>query len=130
MATRELPEFTAYCLELLQGIGPGLARRMFGGWGISVDGLTFAIIADQGDGERLWLKTDEDTLPAFRDAGCPRFVYQAKGKDMSLHYHAAPEEAMESPALMLPWARLAWEAALRAQARPASKRNTPRKSSK
>lgn len=129
MTTRELPEFTAYCLELLQGIGPGLARRMFGGWGISVDGLTFAIIADLGGGERLWLKTNDDTLPVFRGAGCPRFTYQAKGKDMSLHYHAAPEEAMESPALMLPWARLAWEAALRAQARPANKRRTTRKSS-
>ena len=30
-----------------------MARRMFGGWGISTDGLTLAIIADLGAGEAL-----------------------------------------------------------------------------
>jgi DNA transformation protein len=121
--TRPLPAFTAHCLDLLASVGPGVARRMFGGWGISVDGITFAIIADLGDGERLWLKTDEHTLARFQAEGCPRFVYQAKGRDMALHYHAAPEAAMESPALMRDWALLAWQTALAAQARPQTKKN-------
>lgn len=120
--TRPLPAFTAHCLDLLASVGPGVARRMFGGWGISVDGITFAIIADLGDGERLWLKTDEHTLARFQAEGCPRFVYQAKGRDMALHYHAAPEAAMESPALMRDWSLLAWQTALAAQARPPTKK--------
>lgn len=120
--TRPLPEFTAHCLDLLASVGPGVAKRMFGGWGISVDGITFAIIADLGSGERLWLKTDETSLPHFAAERCPRFVYQAKGRDMALHYHAAPEAAMESPALMRDWAQLAWQAALRAQARPVARK--------
>jgi len=120
--SRTLPEFTSHCLDLLASIGPGVAKRMFGGWGISVDGITFAIIADLGDGERLWLKTDEHTLARFQAEACPRFVFQAKGRDMALHYHAAPEAAMESPALMRDWAQLAWQTALRAQARAQSKK--------
>ena len=120
--TRPLPEFTAHCLDLLASVGPVVAKRMFGGWGISVDGITFAIIADLGSGERLWLKTDDQTLARFQAEGCPRFVYQAKGRDMSMHYHAAPEAAMESPALMRDWALLAWQTALRAPTRTTPKK--------
>ena len=80
---RPLPEFTAHCLDLLASVGPCQAKRMFGGWGISVDGITFAIIADLGSGERLWLKTDDHTLPRFQAEGCPRFVYQAKGRNVA-----------------------------------------------
>ena len=45
-------QFADYCCELLSTQGPCVAKRMFGGWGISVDGLTFAIIADLGGGVR------------------------------------------------------------------------------
>ena len=34
---------------------------MFGGFGISTDGLTFALVADLGSGETLWLKADDET---------------------------------------------------------------------
>lgn len=126
MSPAQPPEFTAHCLDLLAGLGPCAARRMFGGWGISLDGITFALIADLGDGERLWLKTDDDSMARFLAEGCPRFLYPSRGRVMRMHYHAAPEAAMESPALMLDWARLAWQAALRAQARsPAKKKRRP-----
>ena len=110
------PEFVQHCLDLLASAGPCVAKRMFGGWGISTGGLTLAIIADLGDGERLWLKADATTLPSFEAAGCTPFVYTAKGKPMTLNYRAAPEDAMESPALMRHWATLALDAAVRAHA--------------
>ena len=109
-------EFVQHCLDLLASVGPCVAKRMFGGWGISTGGLTLAIIADLGDGERLWLKADATTLPTFDTAGCPPFVYTAKGKPVTVNYRAAPEDAMESPALMRPWATLALDAAVRAHA--------------
>ena len=34
---------------------------------------------------------------------------------MRLHYHTPPEDALESPALMAPWARLALGAAVAAR---------------
>jgi len=118
----ELPEFVAHCLDLLSGVGASTAKRMFGGWGISHDGLTFAIIADLGAGERLYLKTDAQTRIRFETEGCAQFVYDAKGKPMAIGYHTAPPDAMESPALMLPWARMAWATAVAAQAGSGSKR--------
>ncbi len=124
-------EFVEYCCDLLGSVGPCVARRMFGAWGISTEGLTLAILADLGSGEKLWLKADATSQVRFEAAGCERFVYQAKGKPMSMNYYSAPEEAMESPQLMAPWARLALEAALKTQqAKPAKKLATKPKARK
>lgn len=111
--------FIEHVRELLGGLGPIAARRMFGGWGLSVDGMNIGIVA----WDTLYLKTNTDTEAQWLAAGARPFVYEAQGKPMSLHYHTAPEDAMESPALMLPWARLALQAALAARVpRPAKKK--------
>lgn len=103
--------FALHTCELLSGVGPCVARRMFGGWGISTDGMNIAIIA----WDTLFLKTNIDTEPRWLAAGGRPFVYEAKGKPMKLNYFTPPDEALESPALMLPWARLALEAAVAAR---------------
>lgn len=105
--------FASYCAELLSGLGAVRVKRMFGGHGIYVDDVFIAIVV----GETLYLKADAQTLPRFEAEGCAPFTYAAKGKrQVSLGYRAAPAEAMDSPALMRPWARLALDAALRARA--------------
>lgn len=110
-----------HCLELMSPLGTVRARRMFGGHGLYLDDLFVAIIAF----DRLYLKADESTRERFAGAGCEPFVYDSKGKPVSLGYWTVPAEAMESPQLMQPWARLAMEAALRARAaRPSA---APRK---
>jgi DNA transformation protein len=119
-------DFANYCCELLSGVGPCTAKRMFGGFGISTGGLTFALVADLGSGEILWLKADDSTRGLFEAQGCGRFTYDMTRNGVrsahSLGYYSAPEEAMESEALMRPWARLALECALRARAaKPAQK---------
>lgn len=114
--TTTQPEFVAHCLDLLASTGPCVAKRMFGGWGISTGGLTLAIIANLGDGERLWLKADATTRATFEAQGCARFTYLVKGQPKSMDYYAAPEDAVESAALMRPWGQLALDAAVRAQA--------------
>ncbi|MBX3656067.1 MAG: TfoX/Sxy family protein [Ramlibacter sp.] len=110
------PDFADYCCELLSSVGRCERKRMFGGYGISTDGLNIAIVADLGAGERLWLKANEETRGLYEAAGCERFTYQAKGVARSVNYYAAPDEAMESPQLMAPWARQALACALKAQA--------------
>lgn len=114
-------DFPAYCEELLAHTGRVQRRRMFGGHGLYVDGLFVAIIAF----ERLYLKADADTAPRFQAAGAEPFVYSARGRTVQVNYWTAPAEAMESPAAMLPWLRLAQQAARRAQAAPAAKRAAP-----
>jgi len=111
----------ALCLELLAPLGRPRSRRMFGGHGIYVDELFIALIADEG----LYLKADALAQPAFVAAGCQPFSFQmAGGRQAVMAYWSAPSDALESPALMLPWARLAINSALRAAAakRPAKPR--------
>jgi DNA transformation protein len=89
-------EFAQYCCELLSTAGPCVARRMFGGYGISTDGLTIAILVDFGRGEELRLIASPETTSQFEAAGCERFTYLAKGKAKSMSYYSAPDAALES----------------------------------
>ena len=125
MATISSPkdEFARYCVELLGSLGPTRSRRMFGGHGFYVDDVFIALIFE----ERLYLKADDATRARFEQAGCQPFVYEGgDGKSVSMSYYTAPDDAMESPALMRPWARLAMEAGLRAAAAKARKPVKPR----
>jgi DNA transformation protein len=107
------PPFVAHVLELLAPLGAVRARRMFGGHGLYVDALFIALIAD----DRLYLKADATVQPAFERAGCTPFAYSRSDRSaVTLGYWSAPDEALDSPQGMAPWARLALAAALRAQA--------------
>ncbi|PTT88923.1 competence protein TfoX [Pelomonas sp. HMWF004] len=103
--------FSELCVELLSPLGPVRSRAMFGGRGFYVDGLFMALIA----GGQFYLKADDTTRERFVAAGCQPFSYATQdGQRMVMSYYSPPEEALESPPLMQPWARLAFEAALRA----------------
>jgi DNA transformation protein len=124
MAIRPITDpFVQHACELLSCLGPVKAIRMFGGYGLSVDGMNVAIIA----WDTLFLKTNAQTEPQWLAAGCEPFVYEAKGKSMQLNYRTPPDEALESPALMAHWARLALEAAVAAR-KPAPRKTTAKRS--
>mgnify|MGYP001610970651 CR=1 FL=1 len=92
-------------------LGQVSARKMFGGHGLYCDGVFFGIVMDG----TLYLKTDDQNRAEFEQAECEIFSYSRKGKRATLNFYRAPEEAMDSPHLMLPWARSALSAALRAR---------------
>ena len=111
--------FVAHCLELLSALGPARARRMFGGHGLYIDQLFVALIAN----DMLYLKADAAARPMFERAGCRHFSYTSAGVSRTvMAWWSAPDDAMESPEQMLPWARLAMASALRAAT---TKRPTP-----
>lgn len=119
-------DFADFCCELMSTLGRVQAKRMFGGWGLSVEGLTVAILTDLGDGDTLWLKADAETLARFEAAGCKRFSYpMRRGSEtrvQSMNYYSAPQDAMDSADAMGPWARLALQAAVAARAaKPAAR---------
>ena len=114
-------EFVDHCLELLGRLGPCRARRMFGGHGIYAGDVFIAIVAN----EQLFLKVDAQSQPAFEAAGCQPFIYDAKGKPMTMAYWTAPDEAMDSAELMSTWGRHAVDAALRARAASTRKTTPP-----
>jgi DNA transformation protein len=117
------PVFVTHVVETLRDFGPVEAKSMFGGWGLYHQGLFFALIA----ADSLYLKTDAENRAEFDARGLQPFVYEMKDGDrIVMHYLQAPEEALESPAAMVPWARSAYGAALRAAAHKPAKRKAPK----
>ncbi|GAB2876430.1 TfoX/Sxy family protein [Uliginosibacterium flavum] len=104
-------DYIAYLTELFAPLGRIRSKRMFGGAGLYCDELFFAIVID----DVLYLKVDEHNRAQFEAEGLEPFRYEAKGKLAQMNYYRAPDEALDSPALMHPWARSALAAALRAK---------------
>ncbi len=103
-------EFVEYLLELLEPFGYVKARAMFGGFGIYRHDLMFGLVAN----DTLYLKVDERSRPEFESKGLSPFVYKMKGKEFSMSYYKAPDEALEDPVEMAQWAQKAHDAAVRA----------------
>jgi len=105
------PEFADHLRELFAPLGAIQIKRMFGGAGIYAEGIMFALLAD----DVLYLKSDVENRALFEAEQLEAFSYMAKGnRRVSTSYFRAPDEAMESAQLMLPWARSGLGAALRA----------------
>jgi DNA transformation protein len=120
--------FVSHCLELLAPLGRTSSRRMFGGHALYIDGLCMALIIQ----DTLYLKVDDSSRPLAERAGCRPFTYDTKtGERHALGYYTAPEEAMESPAEMTPWARRALAAAVAARSKaPGSKKASAKTAAK
>jgi DNA transformation protein and related proteins len=119
-----IPDFTTYCCELLNAAGRVSPRRMFGGFGLSVEAMNMALIIS----DALYLKVDTESRAQFERAGCVPFSYDKKNGTVGvMSYFTAPEEAMESPAEMAHWARLAMAAARRAATAKPAKKAAPKK---
>ena len=108
-------EFIEHVVGTLARFGAVEVRRMFGGWGFYHRGTFFALASD----DTLYLKTDDENRGRFDERGLPPFSFMKRGERIETHYRQAPEEALESPDEMADWARSAYGAALRAQARKA-----------
>jgi DNA transformation protein len=108
MASRE---FADYVVDLLHPLGAVRAKRMFGGFGLYLDGRMFALIAD----DTLYVKADAGNLAAFAARAMPPFVYARQGKAVTIAYHAVSAEALDDPDELLALARLGFAAALRAR---------------
>ena len=110
------PDFIAHVLELMRPSGRASARAMFGGHGMYVDGLIVGIVVE----DVLYLKTDDETRPAYARRELTPFSYTTKeGRAHAMSYHRAPDEAVEGLEAMREWLRPAIGAALRnAQKKP------------
>ncbi|MCB1915160.1 MAG: TfoX/Sxy family protein [Rhodocyclaceae bacterium] len=110
MCPAPAPEIVAHALELFAPLGHIRTKRMFGGHGFYCDGLFFALVA----WNTLYLKADEQSQAAFQQAGCRIFRSErTDGRTFSMGYWSAPDESLDSPQAMQPWARMAIECALR-----------------
>lgn len=110
--------FVEHAVELLSSLGPVGARAMFGGHLLTSRGLSVGLVDD----DRLYLKVDDATRAEFQAAGSEPFVYESRDGPMTMNgYWSLPEEAVDDPDTAAKWARLAGEAAARADAEKRAK---------
>ncbi len=111
MSHRVESEFVHFVVEGLQPLGPVIAKRMFGGHGIFLHDLMFALVA----WDTLYFKVDDVNRPAFEERGLEPFSYSdQRGRPVKMSYFEAPAEGLDNPALLQAWGKEAYAAALRA----------------
>lgn len=108
--SKQEKEFVDYLVDLMQSIGPVTAKRMFGGYGIFLNGLMFGLVADS----TLYFKAGKELEHELTARGSEAFRYSKKGKEFTISYYQAPEEALENYDDMELWASKAYNAALQA----------------
>jgi len=100
-----------FLIDLFAGFGPVAIRRMFSGFGISADGINFALALRSG----LYLRADEASFGKFEAAGSKPFSYETRARTMTVRsYWQGPAHLFDDSDEFAIWARDALAAAQRA----------------
>ena len=102
-----------FLIDLFSNFGPVTIRRIFSGYGISADGINFALALRAG----LYFRADEATIPQFEAEGSKPFQYQQRktGKVVTVNsYWELPARLFDDSEELGGWARAALAAAQRA----------------
>lgn len=113
--------FVDHLADVMADFGGIGFRPMFGGHGVYRGGIMIGLVAY----ETLYLKADEASVPLFAAEGLGPFVYEGKGKPVSMSYWRCPERCLDDPDEMRLWLDRAEAAARRAATAKAEK--PPRK---
>ncbi len=92
--------------ELFHDLGPLGVRKMFGGAGLYRDGTIFCLIAF----EEIFLKASGAFAKEMAALGSTPFVYEGKGKPVTMSYWRLPDSALDDPDEAAALARRALEA--------------------
>jgi DNA transformation protein and related proteins len=115
-----------FLTDLFADFGPVTIRPMFSGFGISVDGVNFALALRAG----LYFRADEETIPQFEAEGSKPFQYQTRAKTVIVNsYWQLPARLFDDTEELSRWARAALGAAQRAalKKRPRAKKAQAKK---
>ena len=115
-----------FLIDLFSDFGPVTIRKMFSGFGISADGVNFAMSLRAG----LYFRADEQTIPQFEAEGSKPFSYQTSTKTVTVNsYWQLPARLFDDSEDLAEWARAALGAAQRAalKKRPKAKKTAAKK---
>src|SRR5690349_21624061 len=100
-----------FLIDLFADFGPVTIRRMFSGYGISADGINFALALRAG----LYFRADETTIPQYVAEGSKPFQYQTRAKTVTVNsYWQLPARLFDDTEDLGVWASAALAAAQRA----------------
>jgi len=117
----------AFAVDLLSGMGPVEARRMFGGAGLYADGVMFGLIDD----DVIYLKVDEALKADLAGAGARSWIYTERkgpkaGIPQETSYWSLPESALDDPEEACAWGRRSLTAARAIKAAKPVRRRRPK----
>jgi DNA transformation protein len=117
-----------YLFDLFSEFGPISLRKMFSGFGITADGVNFAMALRAG----IIFRVDELTIPRYDAEGAKPFQYVTRNKTVVVNsYRHLPERLYDDPEELAAWAREAVGAAKRAAAKKSGvKKRVPGKATK
>jgi DNA transformation protein and related proteins len=100
-----------FLIELFADFGAVTIRPMFSGFGISADGVNFAMSLRAG----LFFRADAQTIPRFEAEGSKPFQYQTSKRSVTVaSYWQLPARLFDDTEELVEWARAAVGAAQRA----------------
>jgi DNA transformation protein and related proteins len=117
-----------FLIDLFSDFGPVTIRPMFSGFGISADGINFAMALRAG----LYFRADEATIAQFEAEGSTPFQYQTRARTVTVNsYWQLPARLFDDPEELTGWARAALAAAQRAglRKRPKARKTVAKKAS-
>ncbi|MBM4218368.1 MAG: TfoX/Sxy family protein [Gammaproteobacteria bacterium] len=114
-------DFRDFVLEQLAPAGRVTPRAMFGGVGLYLDGLFFALIDD----DTLYFKTGDSNRARYERAGSKPFCPFPDRPEQVMAYWQVPADVLEDPEELAAWAREALAVALAKRARRPARRRAP-----
>ena len=93
--------FKEFVLDQLRALPEVRARAMFGAHGLYQDDHFFGIL-DEG---RLFFKTDAQSQADYVARGMEPFIYESKGRTLTMSYHEVPPNVLEQPQELAGWVR-------------------------
>lgn len=101
-------DYLDYVLDQLQCVGEVVAKKMFGGAGIYLDGIFFALIANNV----LYFKVDSSNKLDYETAGMEPFRPRGK-KSYAMQYYEVPVSVLEDKEKLKVWANKALDVAIK-----------------
>jgi DNA transformation protein len=101
-------EYLDYILDQLKPIGTVTARKMFGGVGLYLNNVFFALI----DEDTLYFKVDDSNRPDYEATGMGPFKPFGE-KSYTMQYYEVPVDVLEDKEKLGVWANKALTVAIK-----------------
>ena len=96
-------DYLAFVLEQLREAGAVSSRRMFGGVGLYLGEVFFALISE----DTLYLRVDEASRGEYTARGMRAFRPYRDRPQLSMRYYEVPADVLEDASRLAEWARRA-----------------------